>query len=248
MLQRLQGGVEAARQPAELVLAGDLHALGQVQPRAERLGAAGEAPDRRERRPRHHRAERGRERDARGSDRHEDRQHPVELPVHLVQRPRDLHRPARTEAQREDAQMVALDVGVGELHPGTGPCDRQGRRPERQCRGLAWRPGDGAAGIDQLDEARRPPEGGAGRLRRLGPRLPGGAPGRGAAGSSRRGAAGRPPRHHLGGGAQRPVDLAAQLRADGDVDGRGDREHGDRDGQAGHRGDPQPQAHGSRSE
>ena len=59
-LQRVQGGVVAARQPGQLVVADHLHPLAQVGVLAQALGARGEAADRHQRGARHHGAERRR--------------------------------------------------------------------------------------------------------------------------------------------------------------------------------------------
>ena len=85
-LERVERGVEAARQAAELVLRGHVDPVRGVRVARDLLGAAREAVDRRERGPGHHRGQGGAERHARGAHQQEDQQHAVQLAVHLVER------------------------------------------------------------------------------------------------------------------------------------------------------------------
>ena len=73
-LERVERRVEAAREAGELVLALDLEPLREVGVGRQRLGAAGEARDRRERGARDDAAEHGRHEDADAADGEQDEQ------------------------------------------------------------------------------------------------------------------------------------------------------------------------------
>ena len=114
-LERVEGGVEAVGQPGELVAPDDVDPLREVELLGQVLGAAGEAGDRCERGPRHQQPERRGQRDARCAHQDQDDEHPVELAVDLVQRPRHLDRALAADPGREHQQVLAVDVGVGDV-------------------------------------------------------------------------------------------------------------------------------------
>ncbi len=83
-LERVERAVEALRQARQLVAALDLQPARQVEVARQRLGALGEARDRRERRARDQRPEQRRQHDAARADQREDQQQPAELVFDLA--------------------------------------------------------------------------------------------------------------------------------------------------------------------
>ncbi len=182
-LQRVERRVEAARQAAELVIAVHVHALGRIGCVGQLLGSPGEAADRRERGARHHRGEPGAERDPGRAHDQQHEQHPVELAVHLVERPRELDRAAAGPRAREHAQVRPRDIGICEGLAGTlTPRDLACARVHRH--GLSVAPGRRSTSPDgrtTCTDPSGPPNGsggGAGKRRAPSPRAP--SPGRSA--------------------------------------------------------------------
>ena len=120
-LERVQGGVEAAREPGQLVVAHHLHPLRRVEVARQLLGPAGEARYRHQRRARHERAQADAERDAHGAERDQRDQQVVELVVYLLQGPGHLNGAAPRQALCEQADVRAacalrgIDLLVGQL-------------------------------------------------------------------------------------------------------------------------------------
>ena len=123
-LERVERRVEAVGQARELVAAAHLQSLGKVQAAGERLGPAGEAGDRRERRARDQRTEQRRDRDPGQAHDEEDQQYPAELVIDLGERPRDDHRAPRA-SDREHAQVGSLDGPVAQGPPAAAFRDRR---------------------------------------------------------------------------------------------------------------------------
>ena len=107
LLERVERRVEAARQARELVLALDLEPLREVGVGGQRLGAAGEARDGRERRARDDAPSTAASRMPTPPDGEHDEQQLAQRVVDLRQRPRDLHGAAIAEPDGEHAQVHA---------------------------------------------------------------------------------------------------------------------------------------------
>ena len=243
-LERVEGGVEAAREAGELVPAHDLHALRGVRVGGQLLGARGEARDRRERRAGHERAERGAEGHAR---RAHDQQH--EHDRSAGGRPRRAAAPPGSRRRRQPRvrtrRWVPSTVVSTRSLPGPLARDLAGARPSPAA---PARPEPAARALRAAPAARSPrgprrarpaPESAARRARpaaRSGaPGTPGGGPARphSTTASARRRASRRPrraaPRARRGRRPARP-------------------RHRERHRQAGRGRDAGAQGHGSRSD
>jgi hypothetical protein len=186
--------------------------------------------------------------DAGDADPDQDPQDAVQDAVGLVQRPRDLDGAGAPGADREQAQVRALDVHVAQRLALARGGDRSFRAGDGQRARLVRRPLRGAVGRDELHVALSAAEAPGVALARTGRRTE--PPARDRAPPARRARAGpaqRELRHRPRAVAQRIVDLAAQLRADGHVDADRHRQHDHRDGEPGAAGDAAPEGHGSRS-
>ena len=232
-LERREHRVERGRQAGELVTTALLDALREVARLRHLFGRPGESSHRCEDGARDEQPEGGGDAHPHDGDHEEPVADPGECAVDLVERARDLERVALLEREGEHAHMCALDVRVGEERL----ADRTRRRRavaigDRQRNGLADRPDRPPVARHELEVPARPAEERRWQVEE-------------AAAAAR--VLDDPEPRGGGAGAQRLVDLAAQLAPDDDVgDGRrgGDR-HGDRR-RAG-QGDTGAEAHRSRS-
>ena len=108
-LQRGHHLVEARSEPAELVVAADLDPVGEVVGAGDLLGGVGDLAGRGQRGSRHHRAERGRQRDAAGAHRGQDDDQRVEGVVGVLERAGDLDRAALRQRLGQHAGRVPCE-------------------------------------------------------------------------------------------------------------------------------------------
>jgi hypothetical protein len=246
-LERVERGVEASREAAELVTPGGVDPLRGVRRLGELLGTAREAPDRGQRGACHEGGQRAAERDPRRAHDQEHEQHAIELAVDLVEWPRHLDRAALGERPGQNSQMSAPGRGIGEELARAGPRDLAGTIVRGEGVVGARPPDHVPRGKHQLDVSR-------GTAERLRPRRREHAPLAGwqssaeaiARSHAERTLVRADERDPLRALSQRVVHLLAELAPHGDVDrNRGDHHH-ERDRQGRGARYARPQAHGSR--
>ena len=113
-LERCQHLVEGLAEPRELVATRGLHPSRRVSGRRDALGGVDQPAHRRGRRARDEESERGRERDTGERDEHEQEPQSRQHRIHLVQRPGDLKCEPAGQRGREDAEVDAAHLRVGE--------------------------------------------------------------------------------------------------------------------------------------
>ncbi len=237
-LERVERGVEAARQPGELLPSPDLHPLRGIGIGGELLGPPCEPVDRGQRRACHERTQSGAERHASRAHEQEHQQDAVELAVDLVERPGHLERAGVRERLGEHAQVDAVDRRVGEVAARAVRRDLARPLVHRKlplAAGPAERP---AVRQHELHVPLGAAEGLGPRTRQAG--RPVRAPAREAFGPAEAD-------DRLRAVAKRLVHLAAQLVAHADVDGDRHGDHRERYRQPRRRRDAGAQRHGSRS-
>ncbi len=227
LLERAEHRVEARREPAELVVAGGLDALGQVAGGRDGLRRGRQPPHRGERGARDEKAERRGKRDAGRSDREQDRPDPVQRAVDVGERAHHLERRAWDVPHREHPDVDALDMSVANRLAASLGSDRAILVVDREGDGHAEDRQRAAVGVHELR---------VGRVAEFGLQVPVGA----------RDVVGREPREVGCARAQAVVDRPAKLAAGDDVDHRGGDHDRERDGRSGDEGETRAKAHASR--
>ena len=231
-LERLQRRVERLRKPPQLVVGRGLEPAPEVGRRRDRLGLLRKSPHRPQGCPRHGAAEHRREHNTADGDAREQQQQAVQHAIGLAERPRHLDRAAAGKRCAQHPDVAAADVLVLDHHGSAAPRDVRHARIDREREILAG-PEQPAAGGDELHDA------------------PGASEPRVAAvwGRGRGGAIARvlDPRLEVldlrGAVAERRVDLAAQLRPDGDVGADGGQRDCDRNRRGGRHRETPPDRH-----
>jgi hypothetical protein len=254
-LERVECGVEGAREPPEFVRALGLDALRGIAVCRQLLGAPREARHRRERGACHEGAEGRAEGHSRRSHEQEHQHHAVELAINLVERACELHSAPIARTARENAQVGAVDRRVGEVLARSSrrdlACTRAhgdrlvAPRPPQHATRREHELGDPLRSTERLrprhwdPSALRGPSSGSGRPWSAdnGAGFAGRIAGPHPAGESR---------EHAGAVAQRAIHLPTELGAHAEVDGRRGHEHDHRHREPGGCRDAGPQAHGSR--
>ena len=139
LLERGEHRVEARGEPAELVVTDNIDALGEVLRLAHALDGRGESSYRRERRSCDEQPEACGDHHAAGGDQQQKQPDAVERLVDLVERSRDLDRSARAVREREDAEVLPVDVDIAPERGGTLAGDGQHIVVNRELDVLPWR-------------------------------------------------------------------------------------------------------------